>query len=308
VRRPALARLAAGAAVALLSVACGACTAIQPAVAPPATPPATFSHEDLDRVQARFVDEQGRVDYAGLAREPTDLERYYALVARFGPDADPALFPTRDDRLAYWINAYNAAVLVTVFRYYPIASVTDVPTPFPLSLASDKIGFFYLQRVEVDGDTTSLYALENDLIRPRYEEPRVHFALNCASIGCPRLPRRAFHGADLNERLDEETRRFFAEERNLRIDHDARVVHLSSILDWYEGDFTGWYEKRHPGSDATLLDYVALYVEPARRAELERARGYEIEYVPYDWGLNDQARHEQSGTRALPDAARENSA
>jgi len=286
--RPALARLVAGAGVALLGLVAGGCTAIRPTVPPPAARPASFPHDDLDRVLGRFVDARGRVDYSALKADPADLERYYSLVAQTSPDSDPALFPTRDDRLAYWIDAYNAAVLVTVLRHYPIASVTDVATPFPLSLASDKIGFFYLQRVEVGGDTTSLYALENDLIRPRYGEPRVHFALNCASLGCPRLPRSAFHGADLEERLDEETRRFFAEERNLAIDHAARVVRLSSILDWYESDFTDWYEQQHPGTDATLIDYVALYVTPERRAELERARGYEVRFEPYDWALNDQ--------------------
>ncbi|MEW6268667.1 MAG: DUF547 domain-containing protein, partial [Thermodesulfobacteriota bacterium] len=254
--------------------------------APPAGPP--FPHADLDRVQARFVDDRGLVDYAALARDPGDLERYYALVAAASPDSDPALFPTRDERLAYFLNAYNAAVLVTVLRHYPIPSVTAVRTPFPLSVASDKIGFFFLQRITLGGETTSLYELENSIVRARFREPRVHFALNCASLGCPRLPRRAFAPAELDRQLDEETRRFFAEERNLRIDHEARVVHLSSILDWYEGDFTGWYEERHPGRDATLLDYVALYAPPERRADVESARTYDIRFIPYDWRLNDR--------------------
>ncbi|HEY8516203.1 MAG TPA: DUF547 domain-containing protein [Candidatus Binatia bacterium] len=297
-------RVRVGAALALASVTalgalCGGCTAIRPTVPgvpPPSAPP--FSHALLDRVLARHVDDRGLVDYAALAREPDDLERYYALLAAVSPDSHPDLFPTRDDRLAYWINAYNAAVLVTVLRHYPIPSVTALRTPFPLSLASDKIGFFLLQRITLGGETTSLYALENSLIRPRFREPRVHFALNCASLGCPRLPRRAFAADELERQLDDETRRFFAEERNLRIDHAARVVSLSSLLDWYDGDFTGWLEERYPGKDATLLDYVALYVTPERRAELERARGYEIRFVPYDWGLNDQARADASAGTA----------
>ena len=275
---------------ALLGVLGAACTAIRPTTEAtvPAAPP--FSHADLDRVLERFVDERGRVDYAGLQRDPSDVERYYAALAVVSPDSDPALFPTRDERLAYWINAYNGAVLTVVLRYYPIRSVTDVPTPFPLSLASDKIGFFYLQRITLGGDTTSLYTVENSVVRARFDEPRVHFALNCASGGCPRLPRRAFSPAELDRQLDDEARRFFAEERNLRFDHDARVVHLSSILDWYADDFTGWYEQQHPRSDATLLDYVALYVAPERRGEIDRARRYEVRFVPYDWALNAQAR------------------
>lgn len=286
-RRAAAAGVALATSVALLAGAPPAVRASDAAEPEPGS--ATFAHDELDRVLERFVDERGLVDYPALVREPGDLERYAARLARSSPDSHPALFPTREDALAYWINAYNAAVLVTVLRHYPIPSVTAVRAPFPLSLASDKLGFFVLQRIELGGDTTSLYALENSLIRRRYEEPRVHFALNCASLGCPRLPRRAFRGADLDQRLDEEARRFFAEERNLHVDHAARAVRLSSILDWYERDFTRWYERRYPGSDATLLDYVVLYVTPERRAELEGARAYEVEFVPYDWRLNDRA-------------------
>lgn len=286
-RRAAAVRVALATLFALLGGACAEVRASEGA--DPERESAPFSHDDFDRVLERFVDERGLVDYPALAREPGDLERYVAQLARTSPDSDPALFPTREDRLAYWINAYNASVLATVLRHYPIPSVTAVRAPFPLSLASDKIGFFVLERIELGGDRTNLYALENSLIRRRFAEPRVHFALNCASLGCPRLPRRAFRGADLDQRLDEETRRFFAEERSLQVDHAARVVRLSSILDWYERDFTRWYEKRFPGSDATLLDYVLLYVAPERRAELEGARDYEVEFLPYDWRLNDRA-------------------
>lgn len=286
----ALAALPRAAAALVLLLASGCSTAIHPrdALAPPR--PATFSHADLDRVQSRFVDAEGRVDYAALAREPGDLERYYALLAAYSPDSAPHLFPTPEAELAYWIDAYNASVLVTVLRYYPIPSVTAVPTPFPPSLVSDKIGFFYLQEVTLGGEETNLYDLENSVIRGRFREPRIHFALNCASLGCPRLPQHAFTADQLDRQLDEETRRFFAEERNLRIDHAARVVHLSSILDWYEQDFTGWYAIRHPGTTPVLLDYVALYVDPERREEMLRARAYDVEFVPYDWSLNDQAR------------------
>jgi len=280
-----------------MSVACAACAAPRsPATARGSEPPlpsdaamaSSFSHEPLDRVLARFVDERGRVDYAGLAREPAELDRYERMTAAASPDSDPALFPTRDDELAYWINAYNAAAIATVVRHYPIASVTDVRSPFPLSLFSDKIGFFVLQPVKLGGRSTNLHELEN-AIRSRYREPRVHFALNCASRGCPRLPRRAFEGRHLESRLDEEAQRFFAEDRNLAIDHAARVVQLSAILDWYEDDFTTWIAARRPGQGVGLLDYVALYAAPERRGDVERARGYRIRFVDYDWRLNDQA-------------------
>lgn len=274
----------------LLVVPCVSCTSIRPAgvVGRAAVTKPEFSHAELDAVQSRFVDAEGRVDYQALAKDPADLERYYLAVASYSPDSHPEMFATSEDELAYWINAYNAAVLKTVLSYYPIASVTDVVAPFPLWVFSDKIGFFLLQRVILGGEPTSLYALENSVIRRRYREPRVHFALNCASRGCPRLPQEAFAGDQLDEQLEQQTRAFFAEERNLRIDHEAGVVHLSRILDWYEDDFTDWLAEHHPGRPATLIEYVSLYVPPERAAELSRARDYELRFLPYDWALNDR--------------------
>jgi hypothetical protein len=267
------------------------CTAVRPAgvVGRAEAPGRDFSHAELGRVQARFVDDRGLVDYAGLAKDPAGLERFSLALETYSPDSHPELFPTDEDALAYWINAYNGSVLSIVIAYYPIASVTDVEAPFPLGLVDDKLGFFVLQTITLGGDETNLYALENSVIRGRYREPRVHFALNCASRGCPRLPREAFDGARLDAQLDRETRRFFAEERNLRIDHTERVVHLSSILDWYDDDFIDWMEERRPQRPATLLEYASLYVSPERAAELARARDYEVRFAPYDWSLNDQA-------------------
>ena len=113
-----------------------ACTAVQPAgvVAPVGLSGSTFPHDHLDRVLSRHVDDRGRVDYEGIEHDPADLERYYLMLTYYSPDNHPELFPTEQDRLAYWINAYNGSVLEAVIAHYPIDSVTDVVTPFPLSV------------------------------------------------------------------------------------------------------------------------------------------------------------------------------
>ena len=273
-------------------VALVGCTAIRPALPPDqvAEVRQPFSHEDFDRVLHRFVDDQGRVDYAALKQDSGDLDRYFAQIASYSPDSHPELFPTEHSKLAYWINAYNAAVMETVLTYYPIASVTDVTTPFPIELLTDKAGFFVFQRVTFGDQTTSLYALEHDVVRDRFEDSRIHFALNCASGGCPRLPMHAFTAEHLDEQLGVETRKFFAEDRHLAIDHDGKVVYLSSILDWYEDDFLEWNAVQLPSENPTLLDYAALYVPADRAQEPERAQAYEIRFVPYGWDLNDQNR------------------
>jgi hypothetical protein len=247
-----------------------------------ATPAPPFSNAAFDEVLRAHVDDRGLVDYAALKANPQALDRYYAQIVADSPDATPALFPTRQHALAYWINAYNAAVLRTVVEHYPIAGVGDV-----VWWAPGKTGFFVVQRLTFGGTTSNLYDLEHTVVRGRYHDPRVHFALNCASRGCPRLPRQAFDGATLDAQLDAETRRFVGEERNVRVDHATRTVHLSSIFDWYESDFLDW-PPLAGRQGATLLDYIALSASPERAEDLRRAAEYEIEFVPYDWRLNDR--------------------
>lgn len=268
------------------------CTTIAPdRTALPAAPPAkAFEHELFDHVVDRFVNADGLVDYAALQRSPQKLEGYYALVSAYSPDSHPLLFPGRDHQLAYWINAYNAAAIKTVLQYYPITSVVDVKQPALFFFLTDKSGFFFFQRLSFGGATTSLYYLENSVVRKRFQDPRIHFALNCASRGCPRLPREAFTGDRLDRQLDRETRRFMSEERNYRVDHSTRSIYLSEIFKWYRKDFVQWYEKRYPDRKGDLLSYVALYLPPENAAELKEIReAYTTRFTPYDWKLNDQA-------------------
>ena len=164
----------------------------------------------------------GQVDYAVLKNNLQDLDRYCFRLSTCSPDRCPELFPTEKGKLAYWINAYNAAVIKAVLTHYPISSVEDIIPPFSFFFLPNKSGFFLFQQVTFGGNTTSLYALEHRLIRKRYTDPRIHFALNCASGGCPRLPRYTFSAGELDAQLDHEARKFLAEERNLRVDHQKK--------------------------------------------------------------------------------------
>ena len=197
------------------------CTTISPTPEGPlsVSPPETFSHAVLDQVLRQVVDENGRVDYAALAGNTGDLERYYRLLATYSPDSHPQMFPTSRDRLAYWINAYNSATIKTVLNYYPIASVVDVRPPMVFFFMPEKSGFFLFQRQILGGREISLYGLENGIVRRRFIDPRYHFALNCASNSCPRLPAEAFEAQNLETQLERETRKFLSDERNFKIDH-----------------------------------------------------------------------------------------
>jgi uncharacterized protein DUF547 len=211
------------------------------------------------RVLATRVDERGRVDFAGLAAHRADLDAYVAHVASTSPDsiADPKR------RLAYLINAYNALSMYNVL---------DSGIPQRLDLLG-RVRFFWLKRAVIGGKSISLYDLENDTIRPIGDE-RVHFALNCMAVSCPRLPRAPFDGAILDRQLDDAAREFFTEPRNLTVDPPQREIRLSEILRFYKEDFL----RKAP----SLEDYVD------RWREEKLPRDYTVRFFPYDWTINRQ--------------------
>jgi hypothetical protein len=268
------------------------CTTIAPRAPKAGIEEATtfFSHDAWDRVLQAFVDEHGRVDYSGLLNNPEDLNEYYALIASYSPDSHPNMFTTRADRLAYWLNAYNAAVMKTVVSYYPISSVKDVKKPRLFFFLPDISGFFLFQKPVLGRQTISLYSLENKVIRKRFNEPRIHFALNCASRGCPVLSKEAYSAQWLDDQLDKDARRFFADPRNILVDHDQQIINLSSILDWFEKDFVQWQKKAVPMEEASLRTYIARYVHEDQVPFILNPN-YLLYFVSYDWGLNDMATH-----------------
>jgi hypothetical protein len=190
-----------------------------------------FSHRVWTEVLERRVDERGRVDYAGLARDRAGLDRYLAALARVSPDSHPWLFADRDHELAYWLNAYNAQVFRGVLERWPGLESVWREGLFGL-------GFFRQRSVVLGGESTSLMTLENQIVRERYADPRIHAAFNCASISCPRLPRKAFEGSTLDDELDAAMREFVSDERNVRFDAESRRLLLSRIFDWFDDDFS----------------------------------------------------------------------
>ena len=265
-----------------------ACTTVHPPVPPSAPANAGFSHEDFDAFLLRFVNDRGRVDYTAALANRADLDRYLAQLAAVSPDSHPQRFPGEHDRLAYWLNAYNTSAISILLAHYPISSVNDVRPPRVFFFLPGRAGFFLFRRVVLGGKRTTLYSLENGLVRKRFLEPRVHFALNCAAKSCPRLPARAFTGPDLEAQLERETRRFVAEDRNVRFDPARRTLYLSSIFKWYEEDFTRWLAERRPGAERSLRGYVLLYLPETKAAPIRDCADCEVEFVRYDWGLNDQ--------------------
>jgi hypothetical protein len=251
------------AAVVVLALAAVACATTVPA--PRAEIPAAAPVDAWTRVLERFVDDRGRVDFEALAADRHDLDRYVAWLYAVGPNNAPGLFPSPEHVLAHHLNAYNALAMYNIIE-------DGIP---PTLAGLKKVEFFLLRQVRVGGAPLSLYAYENDVIRKLGDE-RVHFALNCMAVACPRLPRTPFHAGTLDAVLEREARLFFSERRNLEVEPTRRVVRVSEILSFYTEDFLA----RSP----TLVAYVNRYRDVPIPAD------YRVEFIPYDWTINRQPR------------------
>ena len=227
----------------------------------------------LDLVGKYTLDGGEKVDYAAWKDNPGDLEaldRQVEMIARISPVSHPDQFPGPEERRAYWINSYNTLVLQAVLEYWPLETVRDVRLSFSSRLVPGK-GFFYDRQVVVGGEETNLYMLEKQVLKSQ-KDPRLHFALNCASESCPVL--RPWEWTD--EQLDAAARDFIGRPENVRVEDGA--VYLSRIFKWYRRDFPD-----------DLLGYLRQYAGDGLGAQLAAAErgGFRVKYLAYDWSLND---------------------
>ena len=238
-------------------------------VAPPAAAPTNAAQAESawGRVLERFVDARGAVDFRALAADRADLDRMLRHIA----DTPLNSFAGPRARLAHMINAYNALSMANVIG-------SGLPATHAGFVA--KLRFFVLRKQVIGSEAWSLYAFENEVIRPftrAIGEPRVHFALNCSALACPTLPRQPFRAATLDAELARETLAFFARPENLRIDDAAREVWLSELLNFYPEDFV-------PAHGTSLVDYLN------RTLGLSLPLDYAVRYTPYDWTVAHQPR------------------
>jgi hypothetical protein len=224
---------------------------------------ASFDHSRLDRLLRRHVSASGGVDYRALRDERKELDLYIESLA-----SAPLDELGRDEKLALLVNAYNAFTLRLVVEHYPIESIQDIPPP----KRWDDV------RWRVVGKTLSLNQLEHEEIRPKFREPRVHFALVCAAIGCPPLRSEAYTGERLERQLEDQTRRAHADERWFRLEPGGESVRLTRLYEWYAGDF-----EQAAGS---VLDFAGRY-SPELAKLLGAQMRPRVQWIEYDWRLNE---------------------
>lgn len=238
------------------------------------------SHVEMLDAKRRSV-----VDYAGMAEDRDALQRYLDQLASISRrEFDSWAIP---DQLAMLINAYNAWTVELILQYYPqIESIREIGFLPGAAWRRDLASLF--------GEQVSLDDIEHDMIRgwPRFQEPRIHFAVNCAAIGCPALLDRAYAGFDLEQQLEKNTQRFLADRQRNFLDGDT--LRVSPIFDWYEEDFEqGWQ------GIGSLTEFLADYADAlglnAQRLNQLRAGQLRIRYSRYDWQLNSLRGHLQRG-------------
>ena len=204
----------------------------------------------------------GVVDYAGFKTDEGKLDAYLKVLEGIDPEALP-----RNEQFAFYINAYNAWTIKLVLSGYPgINSIKDLGGLFT-SPWKKKI-------CRINGKVITLDDIEHGILRPRFKDPRIHFAINCASKGCPPLLSEPFRGAVLDRQLDRVTRDFLNDPERNRL--DGNTLYVSRIFKWFKEDFKD--------------DIVGFFLKYAEGALKERSKAgtdaVDIEYLDYDWTLN----------------------
>ena len=263
---------------ALCLMACNKPQSSQPV--PPSTAaaqPSAFAHKPFGELLSAYVDKEGMVNYAGLQKDRAKLDAYLTTVAT----ATPNSFPNDAERLAFWINAYNASTLAAVLDdvYGKRKSVKEIEK-----------AFFKTKKHLVAGEQLTLDEIERkgrDL-----KDPRIHFAVNCASGGCPKLQRYAYYGSELDAQLGNAAREFLADSgRGLNYDPGRNVAYLSPIFKWYAADFTNANSVvariKAEASGDELLEVAKQYM-PTDVAKFFTEKKPKVDYLEYDWLLNAQ--------------------
>ncbi len=220
----------------------------------------------LRRYRSVGPDGVARVAYCDVA--PADraaLDAYLAALA-----ATPVSAYGRDEQMAYWINLYNALTVRLVLEHHPVRSIKDIDIS-PGFLSDGPWG---RKLIEVEGEPVSLDDIEHRILRPIWRDPRVHYAVNCASVGCPDLAAEPYRGDALEAQLTAAARAYVNHPRGVAIEDDKLIV--SKIYTWFRADFGG--------GDAGVLRHLKAYAEPGLAMRLERFD--DIDDDRYDWTLN----------------------
>lgn len=229
----------------------------------------TLDHVAWDAFLAAYLDtsqDPHRLDYAGVSQaDHSGLKQYLQRL-----QAVPISDYNRAEQLAYWINLYNAATVDLVLDHYPVKSITKIKSGWFSFGPWDK------ELLEVEGQTLTLNDIEHRILRPIWQDPLIHYAVNCASLGCPDLAGQAYTAANAAQLMEAGARAYVRHPRGARSTEDGLVV--SSIYHWFKADFGG--------DDAGVIRHLARFARTEQKAAL--LRHTELHDHEYDWALNEK--------------------
>lgn len=219
-----------------------------------------ISHKTWTALLQKHVADDGNVNYKGFITDKQILTVYLNGLS----DAAPGNHWTEAEQLAYWINVYNAFTIKLIIDNYPLESIKDISKGLPMINSPWDIKFFKIGGIPIDLNT-----VEHEILRKQFNEPRIHFAINCASISCPKLRNEAFEADILETQLEDQTRGFIHNPNKNKI--SASETSLSKIFSWFESDF------KVVGGFQNLLKLHQKDYNPKNS----------IRYLDYDWNLNE---------------------
>ncbi len=253
---------------------------------------ATFSYEPYSLVLERYVNEMGMVDYRDLRAHREPLNAFAGQLAGLQRSIYEPW--STHQKIAFWINAYNALTLQVILDHYPIDPSFLGSLRFPDNSIRQIPGVWDKITFPVMGRSLTLDQIEHEILRKEFQEPRIHMALVCAARGCPPIRSEPYTGRDLDGQLDDQARQFLANPEKFRIDRAAKEVRLSSIFKWFGEDFVPVYGtddrfKSHDEEERAVLNFIQRYLEDKDKQFLLN-EDYDIKYLDYDWTLNEQTK------------------
>jgi hypothetical protein len=223
-----------------------------------------LEHDLWNVLLKTHVSDSGKVDYAGIKRDSTQFYQYINLLRKAHPDKNTW---SREERLAYWINAYNAFTVQLIIENYPLESIKDLQSSLAVPFINSVWDEVF---INIEGNPYSLNDIEHRILRKKFNEPRIHFAINCASGSCPVLRAEAYDPAKIEDQLQEQAILFINDGLRNQIAGDR--IRISRIFQWFSGDFT---------KNGGIIDYLNQF------SEVHIDEDADIGYLEYDWSLNE---------------------
>jgi hypothetical protein len=251
-----------------------------------------FDYSDYAAVLKNNVDDNGMVNYRQLNAGPQSLKSFASeLITLNRKDFEKW---KDNEKIAFWLNAYNALTLKVIIDNYPIKSSFFKSLIYPDNSIRQIEGVWDEIKFNVMGQKLTLGHIEHKILRVKFDKPRIHMAMVCAAMGCPPLRNEPYTGEKLDEQLDDQTNHFLANPEKFKIDKAGNNIYLSPIFKWFGKDFINKYAPennigRHNKKESAALNFIASYLENSQK-KFVLSGGFRIKYLDYDWSLNKQKR------------------